>query len=143
MEATYTFTQKQNVVPTDQQPNPIEEKSAGANPHTEEGLYIMECFRDIRTRKGKKKKSTGKAPNIELLIKWVDYEEQDNTWEPINNISNPDTGITMLEEFKPSITTMNVSKDQKDQRLKLVEKARSYFISSQDMDKNDDDENDD
>ena len=53
-------------------------------------IYLVEAIRNHRTRKGKR----------EFLIKWKDYEETENTWEPENNL-DPNLVKTYLCNHTP------------------------------------------
>ena len=48
------------------------------SPETEEvNIFEVDGIRNLRTRRGRR----------EFLIKWKDYDETNNTWEPENNLS--------------------------------------------------------
>lgn len=49
-------------------------------------VYSCECLRKKRVRKGR----------VEYLVKWKDYAESHNTWEPKNNILDP----TLIAQFE-------------------------------------------
>lgn len=38
----------------------------------------------VNSRRASRAKS-----NVEYLIKWLDYEEEENTWEPVINLMTP------------------------------------------------------
>jgi len=51
-----------------------------------------------RLLKIKKVAATKKYCGIQVFIKWKDYADSQNTWEPIENL-NPGSAITMLDEL--------------------------------------------
>ena len=57
--------------------------------------YEVEYIIDIKKYKPKNKT----LPPIAILIKWVGYEMNDSTWEPIDNL-NPEAAIELIEELK-------------------------------------------
>lgn len=59
--------------------------------------YVVE-----RLVKIKKISATKKFCGIQVFIKWKDYPETQNTWEPIENL-NPDSAIEMLDELSEDI----------------------------------------
>ncbi|KAI4353863.1 hypothetical protein L6164_002786 [Bauhinia variegata] len=62
----------------------------GERPHTElpQGYYIIEAIRAKRVRKGQK----------QYLIKWHNYHEKENTWEPMENLQEVSDIIDTFEE---------------------------------------------
>ncbi|KAI4356177.1 hypothetical protein L6164_000221 [Bauhinia variegata] len=53
-----------------------------------QGFYVVEAIRSKRTRKGK----------TQYLIKWLNWPETTNTWEPLENLSEVSDMIDAFEE---------------------------------------------
>ncbi|XP_051123913.1 chromo domain protein LHP1-like [Andrographis paniculata] len=66
----------------------IEEDADGERPKLADGFYEIEAVRRKRVRKGK----------VQYLIKWRDWSEAANTWEPIENLLQCSDVIEAFEE---------------------------------------------
>jgi hypothetical protein len=53
-------------------------------------LYVVEKIRDKRVKGGK----------VEYLVKWENYPETQNTWEPLTNL---ETVIFLVEEYEEKL----------------------------------------
>ncbi|KAI3994957.1 hypothetical protein MKX01_038240 [Papaver californicum] len=69
-------------------------------PKLDEGFYEIEDVRRKRVRKG----------HIEYLIKWRDWPERSNTWEPIENVQE------YAEEFEESLLLRKQKRKRKRKR---------------------------
>ena len=68
-----------------------EKRSGSAAHHGEAAVdndYQLEAIRDRRTSLGR----------VQYLIKWKDFPEEQNTWEPLTNLPNHSKEIAEFEE---------------------------------------------
>lgn len=80
-----------------------------------EVVYTVEALIDIR-QSGKRGPV---SKTIEVLIKWLNYPESENTWEPIANL-NKNAAVGMIEDLKER-------HDQNPPRVKIADEAINYF----------------
>ncbi|XP_015786994.1 chromobox protein homolog 5 [Tetranychus urticae] len=73
--------------------------------------YVVESIVDKRKKNGR----------IEYLIKWKDWPEEDNTWEPENHLSCPD----LVEEFEKNLQAKKERSKAKI-REKELERAKKF-----------------
>lgn len=72
--------------------------------------YEVECIRERRIFKGKK----------QYFIKWKDWDEKYNTWEPIENLQ---TVLGMVNAFEKQYEQGNVKKDSNLKQYQSSESA--------------------
>nr|ACJ07008.1 chromodomain-containing protein [Euplotes octocarinatus] len=121
-----------------------DEESKGED---KEDFFQVEKIVDMKSVKDKKSGGQRKL----YLIKWVGYSTKDNTWEPIENLSNV---LYMVDEFeekrKAASKNQPSSKDGKESAkksnkkrdLKLQDKAQEQnILDFADLNKDNDEDN--
>ncbi len=73
-------------------------------------LYIVEKIVDKRSRNGK----------VEYRVKWENYPETQNTWEPISNLSSVGFLINEFEEQRRIKKLQKINKDNSSSFCKLI-----------------------
>ena len=59
--------------------------------------WEVEAIRDKRQRRHRRQN------RVEYLVKWKDYPEEDNTWEPIANLQN---AMEIVREYEEELENM-------------------------------------
>lgn len=93
----------------------------------DKSAYIIECFRDIR-RPNKYNIKGDLSQNIEILIKWVDHDECENSWRTVEQLTNPQAAIAMLDSLRQSVAV----RSGRGGRCKIIQRARAFFLRLQD-----------
>ena len=71
---------------------------------------------------------------IEYLIKWEGYDENENTWEPKENLGCED----LIQEYE---TAAEISEDIYDTNVQTkIDKSKKDFINSLDSDEDEDED---
>lgn len=73
-------------------------------------LYIVEKIVDKRSRGGK----------VEYRVKWENYPESQNTWEPISNLSSVAFLINEFEEQRTLKKLQKINKDNSSSLCKYI-----------------------
>lgn len=91
----------------------------------DEEEFVVEKILDKRTKRG----------NIEYFIKWKDFPEDDNTWEPVGNLNCDD----LIEEFEAQ--QEEVKKPRvKQEKVKTESSSRKPKVSVVKKDESDESE---